>query len=150
MTHNTTPAPETSLPPFTGDSPLCQKCGHDHAYTEYRAAGAYGGDEPPRWGPSPKGERLERRCGRCSFTWDEALAPHTGPTPYDVTLEDLALALRTANDGCTPGFSPECAAHAARGLLSLLTIRWRHDVLAATPLDLLLGKAAAPTDEADL
>lgn len=74
----TTPAAEAEqLPPFSGGNPLCRKCSHGDAYTDYRAAGEPSSNEPPRWGPSPKGERLERRCGRCSFIWDEALVPAT-------------------------------------------------------------------------
>ncbi|MEH0402914.1 hypothetical protein ACFY7V_03745 [[Kitasatospora] papulosa] len=96
----TTPAADgEQLPPFSGDDPLCAKCSNVDAFTDYRAAGEYGSDEPRRMMPSRKGERLERRCGRCSFTWDEALVP---PTPMQLEArlsawltEQLGTALRT-------------------------------------------------------
>jgi len=64
-----------ALPPFSGDNPTCPKCSHTSAYTRYRAAGEYSSDEPSRFGPSGKGERLERSCARCDHVWDEALNP---------------------------------------------------------------------------
>ncbi|MEU0671333.1 hypothetical protein ABZ330_00275 [Streptomyces sp. NPDC006172] len=61
-----------SLPPFSGDDAKCPKCSNEGAFTEHKKAGVprsdgYGGMRLP--------ERLERRCGRCDFTWDEALNP---------------------------------------------------------------------------
>ena len=64
------------LPPFSGDETACPKCSHDQAYTEYKAKA-----EPPSGTPLPWGsefpERLERRCARCDYQWDEALNPPT-------------------------------------------------------------------------
>lgn len=60
------------LPPFSGDSPTCPKCSHTEAYTEHKPAGE------PRSGEFAgigQPERLERRCARCDFVWDEALNP---------------------------------------------------------------------------
>lgn len=64
------------LPPFSGDEPTCIKCGHSGAYTEYKAAG-----EPRSDGLGGLGlpERLERRCARCDFTWDEATKQQEAP-----------------------------------------------------------------------
>lgn len=97
----TTPAAEgEQLPPFSGGDPLCRKCSHVDAYTDYRAAGEPSSNEPPRLRPSPKGERLERRCGRCGFIWDEALVPPTAvQLEAEVSTwlsEQIARALRTA------------------------------------------------------
>ena len=60
------------LPPFSGDDTVCPKCSNQGAFTEYRAAG-----EPSTGSFVEMGlpERLERRCGRCDFVWDEALNP---------------------------------------------------------------------------
>lgn len=63
------------LPPFSGDEPTCPKCSHSEAYTEYKPEGAPGSGSL-NWGAgSGRVERLERRCGRCDFTWDEAINP---------------------------------------------------------------------------
>lgn len=67
------------LPPYTGDEPTCPKCSHTEAYTEYKPA-----NEPRSrsagWGAGMP-ERLERRCARCDFIWDEALNPPREPGP---------------------------------------------------------------------
>ncbi|MFB8772127.1 hypothetical protein [Streptomyces broussonetiae] len=68
------------LPPFSGDNPTCPKCSKTGAFTQYRAAGEYSGNEDQRFAPSPKGERLERTCQRCDFLWDEALNPPADQT----------------------------------------------------------------------
>jgi len=65
------------VPPYSGDSATCLKCAHTEAATRYRAAGEPGSEEPTMFGPSDKGERLERQCWRCGYTWDEALNPPT-------------------------------------------------------------------------
>ena len=63
--------PHSDLPAFSGDDPTCAKCGHVGAYTTYRKKGEPGKDFSL---PSGLPERLERECGRCDFTWDEAVA----------------------------------------------------------------------------
>ncbi|WP_431781739.1 hypothetical protein [Streptomyces chumphonensis] len=59
------------LPPFSGDTPRCTKCGHEGACTEYRAYGDCGhpADVVIGWTPNP---RLCRTCRRCGHGWDEA------------------------------------------------------------------------------
>lgn len=60
------------LPPFSGDDAVCPKCSNEGAYTEHKPAGE------PRSGEFAgigQPERLERRCDRCGFVWDEALNP---------------------------------------------------------------------------
>lgn len=68
------PLPPEELPPYSGDDVQCPKCRNVGASTRYRAAGEHGENDRRTWGPSPKGERLERECSRCDYTWDEALA----------------------------------------------------------------------------
>lgn len=76
--------PDT-LPPYTGESTTCVKCGHEGARTAYRA------EREPRGGdffavpPSDRAERLERRCPRCGYVWDEALAKSLTPDPGAAT-----------------------------------------------------------------
>jgi hypothetical protein len=66
------PSPKP-LPPFSGDETTCPKCSHTQAHTEYKPQGE------PRSGSGSWGigdpERLERRCARCDFIWDEDLNP---------------------------------------------------------------------------
>lgn len=65
------PSPEP-LPPFSGDHPTCPKCSAGQAFTEYKT------ERDPRTGNAINGlgqERLERRCARCDFIWDEAVNP---------------------------------------------------------------------------
>jgi hypothetical protein len=64
-----------ALPPFSGDDTTCPKCSQVGAFTRHRAAGEYGSDEHATFGPSDRGERLERACTRCDYVWDEALNP---------------------------------------------------------------------------
>lgn len=63
-----------TLPPFSGDQTTCAKCSHTEAHTEYKSHG-----EPGTGSFSGIGEpdRLERRCSRCDFIWDEAINPPT-------------------------------------------------------------------------
>ncbi|MFH8792230.1 hypothetical protein [Streptomyces sp. NPDC017941] len=63
------------LPPYSGNNPTCIKCAHTGAATRHRAAGEHGSDDLATYGPSDKGERLERECDRCDYVWDEALNP---------------------------------------------------------------------------
>jgi DNA-directed RNA polymerase subunit M/transcription elongation factor TFIIS len=65
-----------TLPPFSGDTPTCAKCGHKEASTRFRSARPRAiwhdwNDATIMRGPLP--ERLERECDRCEFQWDEAL-----------------------------------------------------------------------------
>lgn len=69
---------QTPLPPFSGDTPTCPKCSHNAAYTEYKPEGELRSGTVG-WG-NGQPERLERRCARCDFIWDEAINP---PTPKD-------------------------------------------------------------------
>lgn len=68
-----------TLPPFSGDTPACPKCSSTTgAYTEYKASGE------SRSGSVSQGEmpeRLERRCVRCNFGWDEAINPPGQDSP---------------------------------------------------------------------
>ncbi|MGW6416332.1 hypothetical protein [Streptomyces sp. NPDC055055] len=114
------------LPPYSGEDIACVKCSHETAITRYRAAGEHGTNDRP-YGRSPKGERLERECWRCDYTWDEALAPPTGLAPYDVTVGELARLLEGSHDGWALDLSPACAEHMARELLARLNVRYRHD-----------------------
>ena len=87
------------LPPYSGEDTDCTRCANVGAFTHHRAAGEYSSDEPPRWGPSRKGERLERSCTRCGYVWDEALVPQTAPELEEQVkawlTEQLDTALRT-------------------------------------------------------
>jgi hypothetical protein len=82
-----------TLPPYSGDNPPCPKCAHKGAVTRYRAAGEHGSGDAPTFGRSRKGERLERKCWRCDYVWDEALNPPTpdataGPTVREAAADD--------------------------------------------------------------
>lgn len=82
----------TDLPPYTGDNTTCAKCAHQGATTTYRKEG----DERPgeffAVRPGDRHERLERRCPRCKYCWDEALADG----PLAATDRDRLLALLAA------------------------------------------------------
>lgn len=60
------------LPPYSGDDTQCPKCSNIGAYTEHKKAGEPGSGSPIGIGLP---ERLERRCSRCDYEWDEALNP---------------------------------------------------------------------------
>lgn len=60
------------LPPFSGDTTKCVKCSYTEAFTEYKPRGEPRSGEFVGVGMP---ERLERRCTRCDFVWDEALNP---------------------------------------------------------------------------
>lgn len=96
MTDPTPPregAPQ-GLPAFTGDAALCVKCGELGAATSYRAAGEHGTRDRRPFSPSPKGERLERECRRCDYTWDEALGADEPEEPTPTRGDILADAFR--------------------------------------------------------
>ncbi|MFD7185522.1 hypothetical protein ACFV90_36870 [Streptomyces sp. NPDC059904] len=83
------------LPPFSGDSPTCPKCGNVGATTRYRAASPRmlwdWNDATGMRGQLP--ERLERECDRCDWHWDEALVDqpaHDGPSVAECTANDRA------------------------------------------------------------
>jgi hypothetical protein len=63
----------TPLPPFSGDTPACSKCGHASALTTYRKKGDARVLDVLAVPVKARVERLERRCARCWFTWDEAI-----------------------------------------------------------------------------
>lgn len=79
----------TDLPPYTGDNTTCPKCAHQGADTHYRKEGDQRPGEFFAVPPGQRHERLERRCPRCGFTWDEALAAR----PMPATDRDRLLAL---------------------------------------------------------
>ncbi|MEW2068431.1 hypothetical protein [Streptomyces sp. NPDC007346] len=144
----TPPTPDAALPPFSGDNPLCGKCSHVDAYTDYRAAGEYSSNERPRSAPSPKGERLERTCGRCGFIWDEALVPPgeliDSPLPDTaVTVAELAEALQESHAGWPLGLSPACAEAAAEQLLDRLRVYHRTGTPASPATTLTDQKATS-------
>lgn len=108
------------LPPYSGDSPTCPKCGYDGATTKYRELGRcvhgeldviYGVESNPR---------LHRECLRCDYEWDEATV--TVPDGFQVRddalkreLEnlwnDLGTEVRMAHRGC---WSVGCESKAER------------------------------------
>jgi hypothetical protein len=100
MTCNAIPLPDPTpaLPPFSGDDAVCIQCSHPEAITTYRPACGHLMEEYNgklrRLTNAPA--RLERRCERCDFQWDEALNPpvqqldaaSVGPVPV-VPLTEL-------------------------------------------------------------
>lgn len=84
-----------TLPPYSGPQVVCAKCSHVGAFTEHHAAGTPGRTlgSDTRWGRvASLPERLERRCERCDFAWDEALCP----PGCGMTVEALAHAIHNA------------------------------------------------------
>jgi len=67
-------APKTTeaLPPYTGPDVVCVKCGHEGAFTTYRAAGQCLHDQVGTVLGFHPNERLHRQCARCDYAWDEA------------------------------------------------------------------------------
>jgi hypothetical protein len=64
------------LPPFSGDDTTCCKCSNEGALTRYIA------ENQPSCGLRVglgRPQRLERRCTRCGFEWDEAINPPPAP-----------------------------------------------------------------------
>ncbi|MFD8820802.1 hypothetical protein ACFV1C_00285 [Streptomyces sp. NPDC059605] len=62
-----------TLPPYSADFPKCPKCHFGEAATAYRAAGEHS-TRDQKGIPCSSGERHERTCLRCGYTWDEAVA----------------------------------------------------------------------------
>ncbi|KAB2976015.1 hypothetical protein F8R89_30885 [Streptomyces sp. SS1-1] len=75
-----------TLPPYSGDDATCIKCGDVGARTTYKEFGEPGHGQVGT--PDKFPERLERKCNRCDYRWNEALNP---PTP-DVALTALGRA----------------------------------------------------------
>ncbi|GHA94194.1 hypothetical protein [Streptomyces chryseus] len=130
------------LPSYTGPFVVCAKCSHTEAITRFRAAGEHSTQDRPTFRPSRKGERLERQCWSCDYTWDEALNPPDGD-PRVVDVATLATALQEAHRGWALDLSPECAEHMARQLLGNLVV-YRNDLLEGEPAD---APAAADVDQ---
>ncbi|MGW6391147.1 hypothetical protein ACWFR1_11720 [Streptomyces sp. NPDC055103] len=130
MTQPDTTAPEqqpVELPPFSGDETECAMCSNLEAFTAYKPAIAhvileYNG-RLQRRGPLP--ERLERRCHRCDFQWDEALNPTPGVHP--ATVGEIAYALEQSHAGWALDLSPECARYMAQRLTEMLHLLVRLD-----------------------
>lgn len=76
------------LPPFSGDNPTCPKCGNVGATATYL-------DGMPMLSmcTGPWEERLCRRCRRCGYHWDEAIA-EPGDDVDGGLLDDRAVAKR--------------------------------------------------------
>lgn len=68
---------QQEYPPFSGSAPVCVKCryyndGDATAYVSYLACGLCDHLSGMVLGQQMN-ERLHRTCGRCGFTWDEAV-----------------------------------------------------------------------------
>lgn len=65
---------ETPLPPYSGESPRCPKCGEERAATTYMEFGrcSHYGDTHMVVGLD-RNERLHRACRNCGYQWDEAI-----------------------------------------------------------------------------
>ena len=60
---------EQELPPFSGHTVSCPKCGHDHAWTQYHDGRVIAWSRRKH----AAGEHLDRGCTRCGYGWDEAV-----------------------------------------------------------------------------
>jgi len=94
------------LPPYSGEGPLCVKCGNDSARTEYRPLGECIHNEVLEYtiGFSAN-ERLHRECRRCGYQWDEALAVVTPGEPTGTSDSDskglcACIGVDCAEKGC--------------------------------------------------
>ncbi|WP_228976706.1 hypothetical protein [Streptomyces sp. DH12] len=116
------------LPPYSGDDATCAMCSNTAAFTEYRQAvhrivvEEYNGQTEQR-GPLPA--RLERRCERCDYRWDEALNP--APGVRVATIEEIAYALDQATAPYAVDLYPEVAAYMAKRLTESLYLLVRTD-----------------------
>lgn len=147
---NDEPATATALPPYSGEDAVCAKCSYmDGIFTAFRPACARFGLEERNGvtgyrGPLP--ERLERSCGRCDYTWDEALDP-ADPEVRPATVLDVAYALERSHDGWALEISPGLTEHIARVLLEMtqILVRVDHPVWQpAPPRAPLLAPPAVP------
>ncbi|WP_434593404.1 hypothetical protein [Streptomyces sp. A5-4] len=119
--------PAVQLPPFSGDETVCAMCSNLEAFTAYRPACLDVIEEfnnrLVRRGPLPK--RLERRCQRCDFQWDEALNP--APGVRIASVHEIAYALEQSHAGWALDLSPECAQYMAHRLTEMLHLLVRLD-----------------------
>jgi hypothetical protein len=72
--------PPDTLPPFSGDTPTCPKCGNTGARTRFLNHGTcehYGIDSLVMGYQA--NERLHRECQRCDYAWDEATIEQQPP-----------------------------------------------------------------------
>ncbi|MEU6929009.1 hypothetical protein AB0A05_07575 [Streptomyces sp. NPDC046374] len=137
------------LPPFSGDEAACVKCSNLGAFTVYRLAvlrlvtEEFNG-QLERRGPLP--ERLERRCQRCDFQWDEALNP--APGVRTATVDEIAYALETATKPYAVDLHPELASYMAKRLTESLhlTVRTDHPMWLPRPGRPLLVPPAGPVE----
>ncbi|MGW6456301.1 hypothetical protein ACWF94_10305 [Streptomyces sp. NPDC055078] len=115
------------LPPFSGNETECAMCSNLDAFTVFRQATAHVIEEYngrlERRGPLPK--RLERRCQRCDYQWDEALNPSAGVRP--ATPQEIAYALQQSHAGWALDLSPQCARDMADRLAEMLHVLVRLD-----------------------
>lgn len=77
-----TDAIESTLPPYTADRPRCPKCGHDKAGTRWTQAFNECDTFLNAETSFREQQRLCRRCERCGFHWDEALATNDQAAPF--------------------------------------------------------------------
>ncbi|THA54283.1 hypothetical protein [Streptomyces sp. A1136] len=155
MTHPDAKAPEQhhGLPPFSGDETECAMCSNLEAFTVFRPACSHVIEEYngrlERRGPLP--QRLERRCQRCDYQWDEALNPAPGVRP--ATAQEVAYALEQSHAGWALDLSPECAQYMADRLAEMLhlLVRLDHPMWLPRPgRPLLVAPPAATEDSTGL
>lgn len=97
------------LPPYSGESAVCPKCGHIGCGTAYRKAGDQRAGDFFAVPPGERAERLERHCPNCRYVWDEALARVPPPAT------DCDRLLRLLDDfGIEARHDQSCADHRER------------------------------------
>ncbi|MXM66762.1 hypothetical protein GR925_25855 [Streptomyces sp. HUCO-GS316] len=113
------------LPPYSGADAVCPKCLYGDADTEYKppivrmTVDEHNG-RTARRGPLP--ERLERRCIRCDYRWDEALVADADGMTVDALTHALDNALPYPVELDRPVLEA-----AARELLKMLRVVARPD-----------------------
>ncbi|WP_413808171.1 hypothetical protein [Streptomyces sp. OE57] len=82
------------LPPYTGDTASCEKCGHDLISTEYRRphSGHVMIEINGALVRGPLPERHLRECDRCRYQWHEAVGAEP-ELPERPSARELAYAL---------------------------------------------------------
>ncbi|MFC9604594.1 hypothetical protein ACFTTN_14185 [Streptomyces niveus] len=151
MPHPDTAAPKTEqpevlLPPFSGDETECAMCSNLEAFTVFRPATAHVIEEfngrLERRGPLPK--RLERRCQRCDYQWDEALNPSPGTRP--ATAHEIGYALTQAGRRWAVDLDPGLVTQMANDLVEMLhvLVRLDHPMWLSRPGRPLLVPPPAP------
>ncbi|MFB8347983.1 hypothetical protein [Streptomyces niveus] len=122
-----TEQPEVLLPPFSGDETECAMCSNLEAFTVFRPATAHVIEEfngrLERRGPLPK--RLERRCQRCDYQWDEALNP--SPCVRPATAQEIGYALTQAGRRWAVDLDPGLVTQMAFDLAEMLHVLVRLD-----------------------